>query len=192
MPSTLNKRVKEIGALCLLALALLLVLSLATYDSSDPTLLTTSPGRGAVRNAMGIVGANLAAVLLVTVGASAYWLPIFLAVAAAWLLQPRPGARPVLLALGGALLLFATSGLAALHWPSLRLWSEPLPASGGMVGLLLKSSLEYYLKPLGASLLLWLCFAVALLLATPISLARFALSLTASLRWLLQRLRTFR
>ena len=80
MTSKSNRRVKEIVALCLLALALLLVFSLATYHSSDSTLLSTSSGKTTVRNMMGIVGANLAAILLVAIGVSAYWLPFFLMV----------------------------------------------------------------------------------------------------------------
>ncbi|MEJ2235703.1 MAG: DNA translocase FtsK 4TM domain-containing protein, partial [Syntrophobacterales bacterium] len=74
----LDRRAKEITALCLLGLALLLLLSLVTYNSSDPTLFTASSGQRPVQNAVGIVGANLAAILLVAVGASAYWLPAFL------------------------------------------------------------------------------------------------------------------
>jgi S-DNA-T family DNA segregation ATPase FtsK/SpoIIIE len=175
----LDRRAKEITALCLFGLALLLLLSLVTYNSSDPTLFTASSGQRSVQNAMGIVGANLAAILLVAVGVSAYWLPAFLLFGALGLFLPRAISRPLLLATGCTLLVIASSGLAALYWPALRLWGEPLPGSGGILGLVLKKYLQYYLKPTGAYLLLWLVAIMAILLATPISLARTAFALNA-------------
>jgi S-DNA-T family DNA segregation ATPase FtsK/SpoIIIE len=175
----LDRRAKEITALCLFGLALLLLLSLVTYNSSDPTLFTASSGQRSVQNAVGIVGANLAAILLVAVGVSAYWLPAFLLFGALGLFLPRAISRPLLLATGCTLLVIASSGLAALYWPALRLWGEPLPGSGGILGLVLKKYLQYYLKPTGAYLLLWLVAIMAILLATPISLARTAFALNA-------------
>jgi S-DNA-T family DNA segregation ATPase FtsK/SpoIIIE len=163
----LDRRAKEITALCLFVLALLLLLSLVTYNSSDPTLFTASSGQRPVQNAVGIVGALFGA------------LGLFL---------PRAITRPLLLATGCTLLVTASSGLAALYWPALRLWGEPLPGSGGILGLVLKKYLQYYLKPTGAYLLLWLVAIVAILLATPISLARTASTLNAGFTRLWQAL----
>lgn len=184
----LDRRAKEITALCLFGLALLLLLSLVTYNSSDPTLFTASSGQRPVQNAVGIVGANLAAFLLVAVGVSAYWLPTFFLFGALGLFMPRAISRPLLLASGCTLLVIASSGLAALYWPALRLWGEPLPGSGGILGLVLKKYLQYYLKPTGAYLMLWLVALVAILLATPISLASTASTLKASFNKLWQAL----
>jgi S-DNA-T family DNA segregation ATPase FtsK/SpoIIIE len=188
----LDRRAKEITALCLFGLVLLLLLSLVTYNSGDPTLFTASSGQRPVQNAVGIVGANLAAILLVAVGVSAYWLPAFLLFGALGLFLPRAISRPLLLATGCTLLVIASSGLAALYWPALRLWGEPLPGSGGILGLVLKKYLQYYLKPTGAYLLLWLVAIVAILLATPISLARAAFSLNAGFTRLWQTLQDMR
>jgi S-DNA-T family DNA segregation ATPase FtsK/SpoIIIE len=188
----LDRRAKEITALCLFGLVLLLLLSLVTYNSGDPTLFTASSGQRPVQNAVGIVGANLAAILLVAVGVSAYWLPAFLLFGALGVFLPRAISRPLLLATGCTLLVIASSGLAALYWPALRLWGEPLPGSGGILGLVLKKYLQYYLKPTGAYLLLWLVAIVAILLATPISLARAAFSLNAGFTRLWQTLQDMR
>lgn len=188
----LDRRAKEITALCFFGLVLLLLLSLVTYNSGDPTLFTASSGQRPVQNAVGIVGANLAAILLVAVGVSAYWLPAFLLFGALGLFLPRAISRPLLLATGCTLLVIASSGLAALYWPALRLWGEPLPGSGGILGLVLKKYLQYYLKPTGAYLLLWLVAIVAILLATPISLARAAFSLNAGFTRLWQTLQDMR
>jgi S-DNA-T family DNA segregation ATPase FtsK/SpoIIIE len=192
MLSKLDPKAKEITALCLLGLALLLFLSLVTYHNSDPTIFTASGGQRPVQNAVGIVGANIAAILLVTVGISAYWLPIYLLLGALWLFLPREGSRPLLLASGCILLIIASSGLATLYWPSLRLWGEPLPGSGGILGLVLKKYLQFYLKPMGAYLILWLLALVAILLATTISLARSAIALNAGLTRLWQLIQNIR
>ena len=184
----LDRRAKEITTLCLFGLAVLLLLSLVTYNSSDPTLFTASSGQRPVQNAVGIVGANLAAILLVAVGVSAYWLPAFFLFGALGLFLPRAISRPLLLATGCTLLVIASSGLAGLYWPALQLWGEPLPGSGGILGLVLKKYLQYYLKPTGAYLLLWLIAIVAILLATPISLARTASALNAGFTRLWQAL----
>ncbi len=188
----LDRRAKEITALCLFGLVLLLLLSLVTYNSGDPTLFTASSGQRPVQNAVGIVGANLAAILLVAVGVSAYWLPTFLLFGTLGVFLPRAISRPLLLATGCTLLVIASSGLAALYCPALRLWGEPLPGSGGILGLVLKKYLQYYLKPTGAYLLLWLVAIVAILLATPISLARAAFSLNAGFTKLWQTLQDMR
>jgi len=193
MLSKLDPKAREITALCLLGLALLLFISLATYHNSDPTIFTASGGqRPVVQNAVGIVGANIAAILLVTVGISAYWLPIFLLLGAVWLFLPREGSHPLLLAIGCTLLIVASSGLATLYWPSLKLWGESLPGSGGILGLVLKKYLQFYLKPMGAYLVLWLLAVVAVLLATSISLARSAIALNAGLTKLWQIIQNIR
>jgi DNA segregation ATPase FtsK/SpoIIIE, S-DNA-T family len=172
MTARSSQTAREVAALCLVFLALLVLLSLVTYHASDSNLLTSSASHGPIRNLVGIVGANLAAFLLVGMGIGAYWLPIFLALGALRLLTKRPMSHPALAGLGGMLLVFATCGLAALNYPSIRLWGEPLPGSGGMAGLLLKSTLLYYLNLVGAQLTLWMLLAVSLLIVTPLSLAQ--------------------
>jgi S-DNA-T family DNA segregation ATPase FtsK/SpoIIIE len=192
MLSKLDPRAKEITALCLFALALLLLLSLVTYHSTDPTVFTASGGQRPVQNAVGIVGANIAALLFVAFGISAYWLPTFLLFGILGLFLPRVVSRPPPLALGCFLLIVATSGLAALYWPSLRLWGELLPGSGGVLGLVLKKYMTFYLKPVGAYLVLWALAIVAILLATPFSLARTAFVLKAGLIKLWQAIKNIR
>lgn len=192
MLSKLDPRAREVAALCLLAVALLLLLSLVTYHSGDPTLFTASGGQHPVQNAVGIVGANIAALLLVAVGISAYWLPTFLLFGVVGLFLPRAVSRPPLLAIGCTLLIIASSGLAALYWPSLQLWGEPLPGSGGILGLVVKKYMKFYLKPVGAYLVLWLLVIVAVLLATPFSLARAVFTLNAGLTKLWQAVQNIR
>jgi S-DNA-T family DNA segregation ATPase FtsK/SpoIIIE len=192
MLSKLDPKAREITALCLLGLALLLFLSLVTYHNTDPTIFTASGGQRPIRNAVGIVGANIAAILLVTVGISAYWLPTLLVLGAVWLFLPREGSHPLLLTIGCTLLIVSSSGLATLYWPALRLWGESLPGSGGILGLVLKKYLQFYLKPMGAYLVLWLLAAVAILLTTSISLARTAIALNAGLTKLWQIIQNIR
>jgi S-DNA-T family DNA segregation ATPase FtsK/SpoIIIE len=67
-----------------------------------------------------------------------------------------------------------------------------LPGRGGILGLVLKKYLQFYLKPMGAYLVLWLLALVAVLLATSISLARSAIALNAGLTRLWQIIQNFR
>jgi S-DNA-T family DNA segregation ATPase FtsK/SpoIIIE len=60
------------------------------------------------------------------------------------------------------------------------------------LGLVLKKYLQFYLKPMGAYLVLWLLAAVAILLATSISLARTAIALNAGLTKLWQIIQNIR
>lgn len=190
MTSRSSQTAREVGALCLVFLALLFLLSLVTYHGSDPTILTSSASHGPTRNLVGIMGANLAAFLLVGMGIGAYWLPVYLVVGALRLLTKRPVSHPLLAMLGGILLISATCGLAASNYPSVRLWGEALPGSGGMLGLLLKSSLLYYLNPVGAQLTLWLLLAVSLLIVTPLSLVQVGDLSSTTIKRLSQSLQT--
>jgi S-DNA-T family DNA segregation ATPase FtsK/SpoIIIE len=190
MISASSQTAREVASLCLLFLALLFLLSLVTYQSGDPTILTSSVSHGSVRNLVGIVGANLAAFLLVGMGIGAYWLPVFFMVGGLRLLLKRPVPYRLLVAVGGILLVLATCGLAALNHPSMRLWGEPLPGSGGMVGLFLKSSLLHYLNPVGAQLTLWLVLTVSLLIVTPLSLVQIGGLSSTTLQRLSQSLQS--
>jgi len=185
-----NQTAREVAALCFVFLALLFLLSLVTYHASDSNLLTSSGSHGPIRNLVGIVGANLAAFLLVGIGIGAYWLPVFLVVGALRLLTKRPVTHPALAVFGGIVLVFGTCGLAALNYPSMRLWGEPLPGSGGMAGFLLKSTLLYYLNPVGAQLTLWMLLAVSLVIVTPLSLTQIGDLSSTAIHRLSQSLQT--
>src|SRR5438046_2854790 len=75
-----NMRAKEILAIAMIALALLLFLCLFSYNPNDPSW--NAAGESGTHNWIGAVGANVAAGLFQGIGLAAYLLPfLFLAAA---------------------------------------------------------------------------------------------------------------
>lgn len=116
----LHRRLVEIGATVLFALAIALAVALASFDAADPSLNTASPH--AAQNLLGTPGALVADLLLQTIGATAALVPILL-VAWAWRIGSHRGLshyvlRVVLVpfALVGATVLVAAIPLPAA-WP---------------------------------------------------------------------------
>ncbi len=149
------------------ALALLLLLALFSYHPHDPGFSDTGEP-GPVGNWIGPVGAWLAGFFLFIFGRPAYLFPVMLAYAG-WLVhkdQTLPDMRSrmntLLRAVGFALTLVTSCGLAALHWSSAGLPNS----AGGVLGELAGQGSAHGLSFLGATLLLlglWLA-GVALFL----------------------------
>ena len=135
------------------ALALVLLLALASYDRQDPGFsYTGEPGR--VANLIGPVGAWIADFLLLLFGAPAFLFPVMLGVTGWLLFRPPSGEAPsrasLALRLAGFVLTLATSaGIATLHFQA----RYPNTA-GGILGDLVGSGLAHGFSFLGATLLL--------------------------------------
>jgi S-DNA-T family DNA segregation ATPase FtsK/SpoIIIE len=136
------------------ALALLLLLALATYDSSDPGFsYTGEPGR--VSNWIGPAGAWLSDVFLLLFGAPSFLFPVMLGYAGFLLFRPPRGEAPSRTTLGfralGFVLTLATSaGIATLHFSGRRYPNS----AGGILGDLVGHGLSHSFSFLGATLLL--------------------------------------
>ncbi len=100
---TRSRRLNELIGLLVLASAVLLFLSLASYHPTDPSLNTV--GSGSVHNWIGPAGAYLSDVMLQIEGISAFILPILLAALGwTWMLS-RPAGSPGSKAIGIVLIL---------------------------------------------------------------------------------------
>ncbi len=154
------------------ALAVYLVLSLATYERADPGWSHSGPVRQ-VMNQGGMVGAWIADLSLYLFGYLAYLFPVMV-VCAGWLAYR--GGRDDAPALdgfhwamrsGGFLLTLATGcGLASLHVRH----AAPLPLdAGGILGNLVGSQLVGVFNPLGATLFLFALFLTGFSLFTGVS-----------------------
>ena len=77
---TRNRALNMILGLALALVSLLLLLALATYHATDPSLNTSADPAAAhaVRNAVGLFGAWLSDLLLETLGLTAFFLPLWL------------------------------------------------------------------------------------------------------------------
>ncbi|MBS0396537.1 MAG: DNA translocase FtsK 4TM domain-containing protein, partial [Proteobacteria bacterium] len=136
------------------ALALVLLLALASYDHQDPSFSSTGePGR--VANLIGPVGAWVADVLLLLCGAPAFLFPAMLAVAGWTLYRPPAGEAPSRASLafrtaGFALTLLTSSAIATLHFAA----PQYPNTAGGILGQYFGAHLEHGFSFLGATLLL--------------------------------------
>jgi S-DNA-T family DNA segregation ATPase FtsK/SpoIIIE len=152
------------------ALALILLVALATYDRADPAFSSTGQS-GPVTNLIGPFGAWLSDLFFVLFGAPAFLFPVMLAFAGWTLFQERRSPEPidrrtsVLRGLGFVLALASSCGLATLHFEG---GSLPYSA-GGQVGTLVGDGLAGALSPLGATLLLLAVWLASVSLFTGIS-----------------------
>jgi S-DNA-T family DNA segregation ATPase FtsK/SpoIIIE len=166
------KAVREILALLLAVVGVLLLLALLSYSAGDPGWSYSGDGED-TRNLIGPAGAMMADILLFLFGRPAYLLPLVLLIAA-WLIfrnrveALKPVSRTNLaVRLGGFLLLLISScALTTLWWEA-----GPLRQSaGGVLGQLVGNPLAGGLKMLGATLLLLATWLSGLALAFHVSL----------------------
>ncbi|MGP8174587.1 MAG: DNA translocase FtsK [Terracidiphilus sp.] len=168
--------------LVLLLASLVLLLALATYHSTDPSLNTASGEAGphAVRNWIGLFGAGLSDLLLQSLGFTAFFLPLWLGGIGWTWMHSRPGGSPVLRWIGTLLaILFipAVFGLLPWHW----LWLGVLPVEG-VVGRLMAGLLVGYLNIQGAWLVAGVLAATGLYFASAVSF--WAIAESIHIRWL--------
>jgi DNA segregation ATPase FtsK/SpoIIIE, S-DNA-T family len=166
-----NSRRNEIVAILLLAIGLLLALCLvsAAFYPNDPSW--NSAGQTVTRNWTGAIGANVAALLLQSIGLAAYLVPC-LFVAAAWRRFKTLAFRaPLSRLLGLIVLTLAAASLLSIS--NIRPIFDSSVQPGGVVGTLISRGLASGLNTVGATVLLIAIAAMGLLLATNFSFVGF-------------------
>ena len=154
-----------LGLVVLLA-AVLLLLALATYHATDPSLNTAAASRDphAVRNWIGIFGAYTSDLLLQAFGITAFLMPLWLA-GLGWTWVRSRAAGPALLRWAGTILalifLPAVFGLTPWHW----LWLHTLPVEG-VLGRLCAGLLVQYMNLQGAWIVAGLTAALGVAFAS--------------------------
>ncbi len=154
----------------MLALAALLLLALATYTPSDPSLDTAgayAAGRPA-HNWVGLFGSYLSDAMLQVFGIACFFLPLLAARLGLRWMQSRPTGSALGKVLGVALWLLAAPALLALL-PGNLLWRHALPIEG-VTGRLLADALVQYLNLPGAVVVVVLLVAASLYLSTAFAL----------------------
>ncbi|HUW51782.1 MAG TPA: DNA translocase FtsK 4TM domain-containing protein [Sulfuricella sp.] len=184
---------REAKWLGLVGLALYLAMVLFSYDQADPSW-SHSGSRLTVHNAGGEMGAWLADMLLYIYGLSAYWWVAFALYVVWWGYRRIESAglsdrRSLFVATTGfILLIFASSGLEALRFYSLKA-ALPL-APGGMIGAVVSGAMSRGLGFTGATLVLLLSMAAGFSLFTGMSWLKFMEGLGAAIegsyQWIIQ------
>ena len=150
---TRNRPLNLFLGVLLLLVSLLLLLALATYHPSDPSLNTAPAPTAtatahAAHNWIGLFGAWLSDLLLQALGLAAFLLPVWLGALAWGWMRSRPGGSVWLRWVGTLLALtFVPTCFALLpwHWQ----WLHVLPVEG-VVGLLMAGMLVGYMNLQGA------------------------------------------
>ena len=168
--AAVSRGLRESAVLAIGVVALVMLVSLASWDASDPGFSSTGNTDHAVQNRIGPFGAYLASLLFFLFGKPAYLFPIMLGVACFVMFRQsseeegRTHFNTAVRIGGFTLMLIASCGLATLHWSA-----GSLPASaGGVVGHVGKG-LESAMGFLGATLTLLTAWMVGVSLAFGVS-----------------------
>ena len=167
----MSRGLREGGLFVLGAIALYLLISLGSYDPSDPGWSRSGSGKE-VANVGGVAGAWFADVFLFLFGYLAYLVPVMVGYSA-WLFyrgrrdEARSNGREIALrAIGFALTLAAGAGLATLY--AMNPLSLPLKG-GGVLGDVVANGLVAPFNAVGAALFLLALFLTGVTLFTGLS-----------------------
>ena len=163
---TRNRRLNEVTGMVLMVVASLLMLALASYRPTDPSLNTVA-GSLPIHNWTGMVGAAISDLLLQTEGVAAFLFPMLLgAVGWAWVRSQATGSPAA--KLGGVLLylMFAPALFGLI--PGHVRWMDAMPVEG-LVGRVVGDALVHYLNLPGAAIVIVSMVAIALYLSTTFS-----------------------
>jgi S-DNA-T family DNA segregation ATPase FtsK/SpoIIIE len=168
--------------LLLMLVSLLLLLSIATWHASDPSLNTATDAAAphAVVNWVGLFGAWISDLLLQSLGITAFFLPLWLGGLGWTWMHSRPSGSPWLRWTGtllGLIFLPAVFGLLPWHWR----WFHLLPIEG-VVGRIVSAVLVGYINIQGAWLVAGILAAAGLYFASAVSFS--ALKESIEERWI--------
>ena len=157
-----KQRVNELLGLIFLAIAVLVLISLISYNPEDLKFFTSSPNKG-ISNFAGISGAYVAAALLFVLGRGAYIIPIL---CLAWAVNKFIGREPqkIYLKISGTIVLFlASSILLSMVFDATNVDKAK---AGGVIGLFLSNLLTRYFGDAGTYVIAIMLVVMSALLAT--------------------------
>lgn len=185
------RALRESGLFVLGSLALILLISLMTFDAADPSFYTTGEP-GPVANWIGPAGASIAGFLMGLFGCAAFLFPVMIGLAG-WIVfrgervDSQNRASLAFRSGGFVLTLLTSCGLATLHFSGARY----LNTAGGVLGDIIGSGLLHSLNILGATLLLLALWLAAVSLFAGVSwieiMDRLGHWVLTGIDWLQQR-----
>jgi len=179
--STLSRRLSEVVGVALFALALLWLVSLVTYEPSDPVWFFTSGAAHPPANFAGRVGAFLAELSFQIAGYAAYLIPAIIAVVGwhyFWCQTPDAAYTKIT---GVTLLVAGAAAFLSLAFGSTEVAGKPFNA-GGSVGEWTGRWLSEYLNRTGSIIVLVTFMVLAVILSTQFSFGRMFATASANSR----------
>jgi S-DNA-T family DNA segregation ATPase FtsK/SpoIIIE len=151
--------------------ALVILVSLASYHRDDPAFSSTGASDLGVQNRIGPFGAVVSDILFFLFGRPAYLFPLMMGVACFFMFRQRgeeegrTRANSAVRIGGFTLMLFASCGLATLHWDAGILRQT----AGGVVGQFIGNGLAANMNFLGATLFLLAAWMIGVSLSFGVS-----------------------
>jgi DNA segregation ATPase FtsK/SpoIIIE, S-DNA-T family len=181
--SFVSRRLSEFVGVAMFGLALMWLISLASYNPADPVWFFTT-GHAAPANFGGRVGAFLAEASYQLFGYSAYLIPIVLVVSGWHYFWCRVPDAAYTKLVGAGLLFACVAAFLSLAFGTLRIAGRDLLA-GGYIGKWLAGTLADYLNKTGSIILILTLLFLAIVLSTQFSFGRLFAALTqiARDRW---------
>ena len=165
-----SRRLSEFIGVALFALALMWLISLASYSPADPVLFFTT-GTGTPTNFGGRVGAFLAELSYQLLGYTAYLAPVVLVVSGWHYFWCRVPDAAYTKLVGAALLFGCVSSFLSLAFGTLHVAKREMLA-GGYLGKVLASFLAEYLNKTGSIILILTLLFLSIVLSTQFSFGR--------------------
>jgi S-DNA-T family DNA segregation ATPase FtsK/SpoIIIE len=165
-----SRRLSEVVGVALFALALMWLISLASYSPADPVFFFTT-GTGHPVNFGGRVGAFLAELSYQMLGYSAYLAPVVLVVCGWHYFWCRIPDAAYTKLVGAGLLVGCVASFLSLAFGTLRVGSREILA-GGYLGKALSTILAEYLNKTGSIILILTLLFLSIVLSTQFSFGR--------------------
>ena len=162
-----HKHWNEMVGLLLFAIGLLIMLSLVSYNSTDPCFSVSGAGAG-VKNTIGLIGAYLSDALLQLFGISAYVIPLLMFGYALFFTLGLEPVHPFLKKIGGIIFFLSAGAFFGLGSDTTRLFGESVP-SGGKLGSFIAQVLIAGFSHIGATIITLTAMLISLMLLTPFS-----------------------
>ncbi|MFH1752674.1 MAG: DNA translocase FtsK [Candidatus Omnitrophota bacterium] len=181
-----EERINEMWAILLLAVTVIALVSLLTFDTADLTFYASNPNRP-VHNFAGIAGAYLAGALMFAVGKASFVFPLVTFLWAVGRFTGREIKKFYIKLLGAAVLVMAVSSFLSMvngHDSTIRF------SSGGVAGLGFSTLLIRYFGAVGAYVIIIALSVLSLLLATEFLIFPLLFSLFKGLGRLFLKIRS--
>ena len=169
--SFVSRRLSEFIGVALFAMALMTLISLASYSPADPVWFFTAGSDLPPVNFGGRVGAFLAELSYQLLGYTAYLLPIVLVVSGWHYFWCRVPDAAYTKLVGAGLLFACVSSFLSLAFGTLRVANREMLA-GGWLGKWLASFLAEYLNKTGSIILILTLLFLSIVLSTQFSFGR--------------------